>query len=335
MAQDFAHLWKDRPGAEKARRARELADRGWHGWTVEIPALRGLAVRCMFRLTNLRRGVKRMKARNENREVKQSRWQIARALAAFFFAVLSLPVGSAAAQTDCAEGNGLLDTAPPKDMTVAEVIQKLGAEETKVKEARTHYTYSQDVLVQTLNGKTADGQFHEVSTVSYDDKGRRAEYVTFAEQTTLRGIQLSQEDMDDIRVFMPLILTTEELPEYNLTYAGQQHVDDLDTYVFHVEPKKEEKSKRYYQGRIWVDSRDLQIVKACGKSVPDVIHVRKGQHQDLRPTFVSYRQVVDGHWFPAYAKVDDTLHFQAVSVHVREIIKLTAYKRASAAAAKP
>ena len=66
-----------------------------------------------------------------------------------------------------------------------------------------------------------------------------AENVTFAEQSTLRGVQLSQEDMDDIHIFMPLILTTDDLRDYNLTYAGQQHVDDLDTYVFHVEPKKE------------------------------------------------------------------------------------------------
>ena len=187
-------------------------------------------------------------------------------------------------------------------MTVPELIQKFAAEETKVKEARTHYTYTQDVLVQTVNGKVVDGQFHEVSTVSYDDKGKRAENVTFAEQSTLRGIQLTQEDMDDVRIFMPLILTTEELPQYNLTYAGQQHVDDLDTYVFHVEPKKEENGKRYYQGRVWVDSHDLQIVKVCGKSVPDPVHVKKNERQDLRPTFVSYRQMVDGHWFPAYAQ---------------------------------
>jgi hypothetical protein len=253
--------------------------------------------------------------------------------AAALSTVIALLTGVVAAQTNCAEGNGLLETAQPKDMTVAELMQKFAAQETKVKEARTHYAYTQDVLVQTLNGTGVDGQFHEVSTVSYDDKGRRAENVTFAEQTTLRGAQLTQEDTDDIRIFMPLILTTEDLPQYNLTYSGQQHVDDLDTYVFHVEPKKEEKNKRYYQGRIWVDSHDLQIVKVCGKSVPDVIHVKKGEHQDLRPTFVSYRQPVDGHWFPAYVKVDDTLHFQAASIHMKEIIKLTGYKRAGTTAA--
>jgi hypothetical protein len=246
---------------------------------------------------------------------------------ALLIPVVCLFSSIAMAQTDCAEGNGLLDSAAPKAITAAEIIQRLGAEEAKVKEARTHYSYTQDVLVQTLDGKVVSGQVHEVSTVNYN-QGRRAENVTFAEQSTLRGVQLSQEDLDDIRIFMTLILTTEDLRDYNLTYAGQQHVDDLDTYVFHVEPKKEEKDKRFFQGRVWVDSKDLQIVKACGKSVPETIHVKKHQPQEIRPTFVSYRQPVDGHWFPAYASVDDTLHFKAETVHLHEVLKLTGYKLA-------
>ena len=250
--------------------------------------------------------------------------------------VLARLIPRASAQTDCAEGNGVLDMTPPKNITPQELIQKIGAEETKVKEARSHYTYTQDLMVQTLNGNAVDGQFHEVTTISYDDKGKRLENVTFAEQSTLRGISLSAEDMDDVRRFMPLILTTEDLPFYNVTYAGQQHVDDLDTYVFHVEPKKEEKDKRYYQGRIWVDNHDLQIVKLCGKSVPEMIRKKKNQPLDVRPTFVGYRQPVDGFWFPAYVRVDDTLHFGVESIHVREIVKFTGYKRTGAAAsAKP
>jgi hypothetical protein len=257
-----------------------------------------------------------------------------------FVLLLAMPgalVAGAEAQTDCAEGNGVLDMSPPKNVTAQELIQKVAAEETKVKEARSHYRYTQDVLVQTLSGKTVDGQFHEIASVSYDDKGRRAENVSFAEQSTLRGLQLSPQDIDDIRVFMPWMLTTEEVPQYNLTYAGQQRVDDLDTYVFHVEPRKEEKGKRYFQGRAWVDTRDLQVVKLCGKSVPDIVHVKKNQPMDIRSMFVSYRQVVDGHWFPAYTRVDDTLHFQLQAIRMREIVKFKDYKRAAGVdvAAKP
>jgi hypothetical protein len=234
---------------------------------------------------------------------------------------------AAEAQTDCAEGNSPLDSTSPNNIT-QEVIQKLGAQESRVKQARSHYTYNQDVMVQTLSGNDIDGQFHQVSTISYDDEGARVESVTFAEQSTLRDIQLSAEDMDDIREFMPLVLSTSELAKYNLTFSGQQHVDDLDTYVFHVDPKTQEKGKRYFQGRIWVDNRDLQVVKLCGKSVPDAIvpKKKKNQPQEIRPIFVGYRQYVDGLWFPAYARVDDTLHFRVDAVHVREIVKFTGYK---------
>ena len=267
-----------------------------------------------------------------NLRVRAVRWVIF--VLAQILTISVIAVG-AQAQTDCADGNGVLDTAPPKNMTPQELIQKFTAEETKVKAARQHYTYTQDVLVQTLNDKAGvDGQFHEIATVSYDDKGRRQENVTFAEQPTLRGIQLSAEDMDDIHTFMPWILTTEEAPQYNLTYAGQQHVDDLDTFVFHVAPKKQENKKRYFQGRVWVDSRDLQVVKLCGKSVPDVVPKKKNQPMDVRPMFVGYRQIVDGFWFPAYTRVDDTLHFRVESVHVREIVKFKAYKRSGTASAE-
>jgi hypothetical protein len=231
------------------------------------------------------------------------------------------------AQTDCEAGNGLLDFAPPKIMSVQDVIQKFGAAETATKEARRRYTFKQDVLLQTLAGKDVTGEFHEVTTVSYDEKGRRQEQVTFAEQPSLHGIQLTQEDVEDVRTFMPLMLTSEDLQQYNLTYAGQQHVDDLDTYEFHVEPKKEEKGKRYFQGRIWVDAQDFQMVKVCGKTVPEKLHVKKKERRELHPMFVSYRQLVDGNWFPAYTRSDDTLRFIKESVSLKEIIKYSEYKR--------
>jgi hypothetical protein len=99
----------------------------------------------------------------------------------------------------------------------------------------------------------------------------------------------------------------------------------LDTYVFDLAPKKIQKDKRYFQGRIWVDNRDFQIVKTCGKNVPDI---RKKGSENLTPKFVTYREQIDGqYWFPTYTKADDDLNFSAGPVHVREIVKYTNYKR--------
>ena len=255
---------------------------------------------------------------------------IQRAIQFTVLLILSLPVGLWG-QTDCDAGNGPLNPAPPKTMSVQDVIQKLGAAETTAKEARLHYSYKQDALMQTLAGKDVTGEFHEVTIVSYDEKGKRKEEVKFAAQSTLRGIQLTAEDMEDIRTIMPLMLTSDDLPRYKLTYRGQRHVDDLDTFEFHVEPqKRDEKGKRYFEGRIWVDAQDFQIVKVCGKSGPEkVTKVKRRELHDLHPTFVTYRQLIDGrYWFPAYTRSEDTLEFKAGPVRVKEIIKYTEYKRA-------
>jgi hypothetical protein len=233
-----------------------------------------------------------------------------------------------AADTNCEDGNGPLDSAAPSSITPQAIITKFTAAETVMREARSHYTFTQDVLIQTLDGAAADGEFREVTNVSYDSNGKRLENVTYATQSTLRGIQISQEDLEDIRVFMPFTLATAELSQYKLLFAGQQRIDELNTYVFHVEPQKLERAKRYFQGRIWVDSSDFQIVKTCGKSLPDRVHTKKQEFQDIQPMFVTYRQQVDGHnWFPTYTRVDSTIHFKFRNVVMREIIKYTDYKR--------
>lgn len=232
-------------------------------------------------------------------------------------------------QTDCDAGNGTLDPAEPKTISSQQVIQKLGVAEAAAKNARRGYSYKQDVLMQTLTGTSVTGVFHEVTTVSYDAKGNRKEEVTFAAQSTLRGLQLTKDDMEDIRVFMPLMLTSDDLKEYNLSYSGQQHVDDLDTYRFEVAPKKVEKDRRYFQGKIWVDAQDFQIVKVCGKSGPDKIAKKKRERSELHATFVTYRQQVDGQWFPAYTRSDDTLQFPGGSTHLKQIVKFSNYKLAA------
>ena len=117
-------------------------------------------------------------------------------LAAVGCVIGALSCSQAVAQSDCADGNGVLNMDPPKSMTVPDLIQKFTAEETKVKAARAQYTYTQDLMAQTLGDKGPDGQYHEVTAVSYNAQGKREEKVTFAEQSTLRGINLTKEDMD-------------------------------------------------------------------------------------------------------------------------------------------
>ena len=136
---------------------------------------------------------------------------------------------------------------------------------------------------------------------------------------------MSPEDLQDIRHLLPFVLTSEEIPEYDILYVGQQQEDELHCYVFDVAPKKIDGKKRYFQGRIWVDDKDLQVVKTSGKTVPDI---RKKNNENLFPKFSTWREQVDGqYWFPAYTMADDTLHFKMNDVHIREIVKYTDYQR--------
>ena len=222
---------------------------------------------------------------------------------------------------------GPLDPSQPKGSTPEQIIQRFATKEKEFKEARDQYTYRQEVKVQTLDGNTVTGEYQEVFDVVFNDQGRRLENVVFAPQSSLEngGISITKEDLADIRNRLPFVLTSDEVPEYNILYVGQQQEDELHCYVFDIAPKTIEKDKRYFQGRVWVDDHDFQIVKTYGKTVPDI---RSKKGENLFPKFTTWRQQIDGkYWFPTYTRADDVLHFSMHEVHIREIVKYANYKR--------
>jgi hypothetical protein len=221
---------------------------------------------------------------------------------------------------------GPVETAPPKGATVDEIIQHFAAKEKEFKTARDQYTYHQTVKVDTIDGETVDGEYREDFDVTFDNQGHKTKTVTFAPQSTLQRIFMSQEDFDDIENRLPFVLTSDEIQEYQIVYVGQQQEDELHCYVFDIAPKQIEGKKRYFQGRIWVDDHDFQIVKTYGKTVPD-IKKKKGQ-ENLFPKFTTWREQVDNtYWFPTFTKADDTLHFTGQDVRIKEVVKYEDYKR--------
>jgi hypothetical protein len=221
---------------------------------------------------------------------------------------------------------GPLDKSEPKGITVEEIVKRFAAKEKAFKEARDQYTFRQDVKVMTLDGDMPDGMYQQVFDVTFDDKGRKTKNVVFAPQPTLQRLQMTEEDFDDIENRLPFVLTSDEIGEYDILYVGQQKQDELNTYVFDIAPKQIVGKKRYFQGRIWVDDHDFQIVETYGKTVPD-IRKKKGQ-ENLFPKFTTWREQIDGqYWFPTYTRAEDTLKFSMGDIKIREIIKYTNYKR--------
>jgi hypothetical protein len=214
----------------------------------------------------------------------------------------------------------------PPDIPIDQVIKKFGDRELEFKKERDNYTYTQTFVVQTIDfDGRADGEYRMTSDILFTPEGKRYEKVISAPAPTLERIQLSQQDLDDVEHVQPFVLTSDELPKYDVTYIGRESLDELGTYVFDVKPKKIEKNQRYFQGRIWVDDRDLNIVKTDGKAVPDII---KHGNENIFPRFETFRENIEGHyWFPTYTRSDDELHFSTGAVHMRMTIKYANYKR--------
>ena len=230
-------------------------------------------------------------------------------------------------------GFGPLDSTPPAGISVDEIIKKFGERESLFAKARENYTYRQSVKVDTIAEDTnrVDGEYQQVTDITFTDAGKREEHVVFAPQNTLERVLMTPTDFDEIEHRLPFILTTEDQPKYSINYLGRQRVDELDTYVFAVAPKTFVKGQHYFQGKVWVEQQDLQIVLINGQTVPQ--DTRPG-HEDLQPPFTTYYEQVDGkYWFPTYTKAEGNLHFKAQSgalsedIHMRNIVKFTDYKQ--------
>jgi hypothetical protein len=255
---------------------------------------------------------------------------------AAFLTILMLPAGrlwgqalqnppDAPADSPAADAPDTATSSKPKP-DIQEIIRRFAAKEEQFKKARENYTYRQIVKVQELSPEGEVGGTYEIdSDIIFTPDGTRTEKVVYAPLSTLRRISISPEDERDLRSIQPFVLTTEDLPKYNIEYQGRQKVDELSTYVFKVGPKQLEKGQRYFEGMVWVDDRDYQIVKTYGKAVPDI---RKNGEENLFPRFETYRQQIDGkYWFPTWTGADDTLYFANGPQRIRMLVRYEDYKQ--------
>jgi hypothetical protein len=235
------------------------------------------------------------------------------------------PRQTALAQTGAAVSSGPRKTEAPVD--AQRIIRAVTAKETEFRQALNNYSFKRDVVIQTIGpGGQISGEYHRVSDFTFDDSGNRFEKITFFPVPTLKDINVTAEDLENLGGVQPFALEASKIDQYNFTYVGKERIDELDLYAFDVGPKVKPDPKRskerYFQGRIWVDDRDLQIVKARGKSLPEV----KGQ---FFPVFETYREQIDGrYWFPTYSFSDEEFVFDNGAVaHVRMEVRYVNYKR--------
>ena len=217
------------------------------------------------------------------------------------------------------------DRPDPTPAQIEEIIAKFAAKESEFSQARGNYTYRQTARVQELDeGGAVRGRWEEVTDIIFSPEGRRTERVVKAPVATLVNLQLDPGDLQDLRDVQPFVLTSKDLPKYDVRYLGHEKVDEIPCYVFAVKPKKMEQGQRYFQGQVWVDDRDLQIVKSYGRGVG---LLKKGADNQY-PKFETYREQIDGkYWFPTYTIANDTLQFQNGPQRIKLMVKYEDYKQ--------
>ncbi len=208
---------------------------------------------------------------------------------------------------------------------IDEIIKTFASNEADFAKAREQYTYHQTARIQELDrAGNVTGRWETISDIVFNANMARTEKVVRAPVSTLRNIQLTPEDLQDLKDVQPFVLTTENIPQYHIRYLGKEKLDEIDCYAFAVKPKEMLKGQRYFSGIVWVDDRDLQVVKTYGRGVG----IAKNQ---AFPKFETFRQQIDGkYWFPTYTIAEDTLHFADSDQRIRQVVKYEDYKRFAA-----
>src|SRR5215470_3287611 len=213
------------------------------------------------------------------------------------------------------------DGGAPSQAEIDRIISRFTRKESQFRRALNSYSFKRDALIQSIGmGGQVTGEYHRVSQFTFDDQGNRYEKISFFPMSTLP--EVTTEDVEDLGGVDPFALEPANVGKYNIRYAGKERIDELDLYIFDVEPKvmpDPKKSKeRLFKGRIWVDDQDLQIVKTKGKGVPET-------KQNKFPTVETYREHIDGRfWFPTYSYADEELIFDSGdSLHIRMKVRYT------------
>jgi len=198
--------------------------------------------------------------------------------------------------------------------------------ETETQAERNEYTYRQVVTLEELDDHgSARGRYRETRDVIFSPQHDRTEQLIGRPENSLKNLILTDEDFADIRNIQPLVLTEDRLWNYETRFRGEETVDGVDCWVLQVRPRQILQGQRLFDGMVWVDKKEYNIVRMDGQAVPEI---RTMKSENLFPRFTTIRKPVDGkHWFPVLTYADDTLHFRNGPQRERLRINYSEYKR--------
>jgi len=198
--------------------------------------------------------------------------------------------------------------------------------ESETEAERNEYTYRQTVTIEELDSHGgARGSYKEARDVIFSPRHERTEVPIGKPDNGLKKLVMTEEDFRDIRDIQPLVLTEDRLWNYETKFRGEETVYEVDCWVLQVRPRQILSGQRFFDGTVWVDKKEYNIVRMEGQAVPQI---RTMKTENLFPRFTTIRKPIDGkHWFPIYTYADDTLQFRTGPQRERLRIAYSNYKR--------
>jgi hypothetical protein len=208
----------------------------------------------------------------------------------------------------------------------ANLAKLVAHRETETEAERNEYTYRQTVTIEELdNNGSPRGQYREVRDIIFSPRHERTEQLIGKVQNGLKNLIMTEEDFRDVREIQPLVLTEDRLFNYETKLRGEENIDGVDCWVLQVRPRQILEGQRFFDGMLWVDQKEYNIVRMQGQAVPQI---RSMKSENLFPRFTTIRKPIDGkHWFPIYTYADDTLQFRSGPQRERLRIAYGEYKR--------
>jgi hypothetical protein len=211
----------------------------------------------------------------------------------------------------------------PPPIPVEEIIRKFAANEDAAKKIYDAYDFVQTIRIEEMT--SPGGKFSVTGEVYTRPDGQRFWRIVKPAESTLKLTKYSFEDVRTITTLPAFFLTSDQTANYDFVYAGQQKLDELNTYVFQVKPKQLSRTQRLFQGVVFVDDQDLAIVETYGKFVTEVIEEGAKLPFSL---FETYRENFQKkYWLPTYTTSDDFIGGSADDqFQLRLVIRSTDFK---------
>jgi hypothetical protein len=206
------------------------------------------------------------------------------------------------------------------------LVKRIAAMETAAQDAQANYTYRQTVTLDELDRNGAiEGAYREVRDIIFSPSEQRTEQFVGHPSMGLKRLKLTDEDFRDMREIQPFLLTSDQAFMYESRFKGDEKMDGVDCWVVQIRPRQILDGQRLFDGMLWVDKKDLAVIRSEGQAVPQLMTTKS---ENLFPHFTTIRQKVDGeHWFPVETYADDTLYFRSGPQRIRLVIRYSDYKR--------